>query len=202
MVVHLTCNEKVVGSNPSDGSVFIIIDMLKITNNFHNFNEWHQTNNLVPFNRYMICEKYGILQYNDMVYDNIIKRVENQINRRLKDNNAKYKYHIIFSDFEYSCQKLSINFDGSSLGWSPRWIRQLDIYFTKFAKPDLYYCFVIGDVTWKDEAGNPIGIYCDVMCGETKMEPLIIKDGVIEHGSIFVASGDENFDYLVLYDTN
>ena len=144
----------------------------------------------------MICEKYGILQYNDAMYDNIINRAAKQITFRLKDNTAKYKYHIIFSDLEYSCQRISINFDRGSLGWNPRWIRHLDIYFTKFTKPDLYDCFVIGDATWKDDKGNSIGIYCDVICGETKIEPLIIKEGVIERGSIFVASGDENFDYF------
>lgn len=149
----------------------------------HNNKTYHNKKELYT---YPILEKFGIIEYQDKRYEEMIISAAKRVKERLKSNNTSYDYYVPF-DGDFYCAIEKVRPENSV-----SWIRELDIYFCKLNNKYEFDCGVLGDLNNNGE----IICECHPIYKNNDIVPLVIKDGVIERGSIIIMTGDiDSFDF-------
>ncbi len=135
---------------------------------------------------YPILEKFGIIEYQDKRYEEMIKGAVKTIKWRMLNPKTAYEYYVPFDgDFYCALEKV---YPQNSVSW----IKELDIYFCWLKNSYDFNCGVLGDMN----NDGKIICECHPVYKNIDITPLIIKDGVIEKGSIVIMTGDaKNFDF-------
>ncbi len=136
---------------------------------------------------YPILEKFGIIEYQNKRYEEMIMGAAKTIKEKMQYSKTKYEYYISDERMEYYCGLVKV-YPQNSVSW----IKELDIYFCWLNDSHDFDCWVLGDV---DDNGEIIS-KCHPIYKNININPLIIKDGVIERGSmILMIDNLENFDF-------
>lgn len=136
---------------------------------------------------YPILEKFGIIEYQNKRYEEMIMGAAKNIKEKMLYSKTKYEYYILDERREYYCGLVKV-YPQNSVSW----IKELDIYFCWLNDSHDFDCWVLGDV---DDNGEIIS-KCHPIYKNIDINPLIIKDGVIERGSIVITTGDpDSFDF-------